>query len=40
MLQAIQAHSSTGSEANSVIGNFNRLSESKKQDLLNFLRSL
>ncbi len=40
LLQAIQAHSSTGSEANSVIGNFNRLSESKKQDLLNFLRSL
>ena len=40
LLQAIQAHSSTGSEANGVIGNFNRLSESKKQDLLNFLRSL
>jgi CxxC motif-containing protein (DUF1111 family) len=40
LLQAIQAHSSTGSEANSVIGNFNRLPESKKQDLLNFLRSL
>jgi len=40
LLQAIQAHSSTGSEANGVIGNFNRLSEGKKQDLLNFLRSL
>src|SRR2546422_7103554 len=40
LLQAIQAHSSTGSEANGVIGNFNRLPESKKQDLLNFLRSL
>ena len=40
LLQAIQAHSSAGSEANGVIGNFNRLPESKKQDLLNFLRSL
>src|SRR2546430_1306742 len=40
LLQAIQAHSSTGSEANGVIGNFNHLPQSKKQDLLNFLRSL
>jgi CxxC motif-containing protein (DUF1111 family) len=38
--QAIQAHSSQGSEANSVIGAFNGLSDSAKQDLLNFLRAL
>jgi CxxC motif-containing protein (DUF1111 family) len=37
---AIQAHSSSGSEANTVINNFNALSETNKQDLLNFLRSL
>src|SRR5437870_10370551 len=43
---AIQAHSSGGnsqfgpSEANSVINNFNRLSDSDQQDMLNFLRSL
>jgi CxxC motif-containing protein (DUF1111 family) len=43
---AIQAHSSGGnsqfgpSEANSVINNFNRLSDSDQQDVLNFLRSL
>jgi CxxC motif-containing protein (DUF1111 family) len=29
-----------GSEANAVIGNFNELSNSQKQDILNFLRSL
>ncbi len=40
LLQAIQQHSSNGSEANGVIGNFNNLTEGKKQDLLNFLRSL
>jgi CxxC motif-containing protein (DUF1111 family) len=46
LVQAIQAHKSAGnstfgpSEANAVIDNFNRLSENKKQDLLNFLRSL
>jgi CxxC motif-containing protein (DUF1111 family) len=40
LLAVIQAHSSTGSEANSVIANFNALSPSQKQDLLNFLRSL
>jgi CxxC motif-containing protein (DUF1111 family) len=44
--EAIQAHRSSGnskfpsSEANKVIDNFNNLSESSKQDLLNFLRSL
>jgi len=37
---AIQAHSSTGSEANAVISKFNGLSEFQKQDLFNFLRSL
>jgi CxxC motif-containing protein (DUF1111 family) len=40
LVQAIQAHSSSGSEANGVISNFNNLSETKKQDVLNFLRSL
>ena len=43
---AIKAHRSDGntkfgpSEANKVIDNYNRLSDSDKQDLLNFLRSL
>jgi hypothetical protein len=43
---AIQAHKSDGStrfgpsEANAVIGNYNRLSGGDQQDLLNFLRSL
>lgn len=37
---AIQAHSSSGSEADGVIQNFNQLSASQKQDILNFLRSL
>ncbi len=46
LIQAIQAHKSAGnstfgpSEANAVIDNFNKLNEGKKQDLLNFLRSL
>jgi CxxC motif-containing protein (DUF1111 family) len=40
LLQAIQAHSSSGSEANRVVINYNRLKASQKQDLLNFLRSL
>ncbi len=40
LLTAIQAHRSSGSEANTVINNFNALSEMNKQDLLNFLRSL
>jgi len=40
LLTAIRSHMSIGSEANGVIGNFMRLSESDKQDLLNFLRSL
>jgi CxxC motif-containing protein (DUF1111 family) len=40
LLQAIEAHSSAGSEANQVIANFNALPASAKQALLNFLRSL
>jgi len=40
VLTAIRAHSSSGSEANSVISNFNQLSSSQQQDILNFLRSL
>jgi len=38
--QAIRAHRSEGSEANRVINNFNGLSPSDQQDILNFLRSL
>jgi CxxC motif-containing protein (DUF1111 family) len=40
LLVAIQEHRSTGSEANTVINNFNALAETSRQDLLNFLRSL
>ena len=40
LIQAIQSHSSTGSEANQVIRKFNALKPSNEQDLLNFLRSL
>lgn len=40
LVTAIQEHSSTGSEANLVLGNFNALSVSDMQDILNFLRSL
>jgi CxxC motif-containing protein (DUF1111 family) len=40
LLQAIEAHKSDGSEANTVIGNFNALPASSQQDILNFLRSL
>ncbi len=40
LLQAIQAHASPGSEANTVIHQFNALTTTQKQDLLNFLRSL
>jgi CxxC motif-containing protein (DUF1111 family) len=38
--QAIQQHSSQGSEANNVIRNFNLLSLSDQQAVVNFLRSL
>jgi CxxC motif-containing protein (DUF1111 family) len=37
---AIRQHASRGSEANGVINHFINLSESQKQDLFNFLRSL
>jgi CxxC motif-containing protein (DUF1111 family) len=40
LLQAIQAHASRGSEANAVIRNFNGLTTTQQQDVLNFLRSL
>ncbi len=46
LVQTIQSHSSGGnrnypsSEANSVVSNYNHLSVSDQQDLLNFLRSL
>ncbi len=40
LLTAIRAHASTGSEANGVVTNFGALSETQKQDVLNFLRSL
>ena len=40
LIQAIQSHASTGSEANQVIRKFNSLKPSAEQDLLNFLRSL
>jgi CxxC motif-containing protein (DUF1111 family) len=40
LLQAIEAHASPGSEANTVIRLYNGLTPSQKQDLLNFLRSL
>jgi CxxC motif-containing protein (DUF1111 family) len=40
LLSAIATHRSSGSEANTVIANFNSLSASQKQDVLNFLRSL
>ena len=40
LLEAIQSHSSQGSEANTSVGVFNHLNDSDTQDLLNFLRSL
>ncbi|MBO0736523.1 MAG: hypothetical protein J2P48_08130 [Alphaproteobacteria bacterium] len=40
LMQAIQAHSSNGSEANQAVQNFNGLPGSSQQDILNFLRSL
>jgi len=40
LMQAIQAHSSNGSEANAVIKLFNSLGTSQQQDVLNFLRGL
>jgi CxxC motif-containing protein (DUF1111 family) len=40
LLNAIEQHASNGSEANTVINLYNRLSPEQQQDLLNFLRSL
>ncbi len=40
LITAIKAHASTGSEANGVVVNFLGLSETQKQHLLNFLRSM
>jgi hypothetical protein len=40
LLTAIRQHESTGSEASGVIDQFQALTQSQKQDLLNFLRSL
>jgi CxxC motif-containing protein (DUF1111 family) len=40
LAEAIQEHRSSGSEANRIIDNYNRLNEREKQDMLNFLRSL
>ena len=40
LLSAIQAHQGSGSEATQVEENFDSLSPSQQQDLLNFLRSL
>ena len=40
IVTAITTHASNGSEANTVINNFNLLSTSQRQDIVNFLRSL
>jgi CxxC motif-containing protein (DUF1111 family) len=40
LLQAINSHAGRGSEANSVIGNFNQLSRFDQESILVFLRSL
>jgi CxxC motif-containing protein (DUF1111 family) len=40
LLQAIEAHASNGSEANTVVSNFNALSSAQQQEILDFLRSL
>jgi CxxC motif-containing protein (DUF1111 family) len=40
LLAAIDAHDSSGSEASTVEQNFDNLSASQQQDVLNFLRSL
>ena len=40
LITAVRSHASNGSEANTVINNYNSLSPSQQQDLLNFLRSL
>jgi CxxC motif-containing protein (DUF1111 family) len=40
LLTAIKAHASRGSEANAVIRNFNALSPTQQQHVLDFLRTL
>ncbi len=40
LVEAIEAHSSPGSEANKVIEGFKRLTTQEQQDVVNFLRSL
>jgi CxxC motif-containing protein (DUF1111 family) len=40
LLNAIEQHASSGSEANGVIHNFSSLTQQQRQNLLNFLRSL
>ena len=40
LIQAIEQHSSPGSEANGVVNNYHHLTEQQKQDLLDFLRTL
>lgn len=40
LVNAIEAHASSGSEANQVIAGFNKLTPQQQQDLINFLRSL
>jgi hypothetical protein len=40
LVTAIQQHASPGSEANQVIQNFNMLSQTQQQNLINFLRDL
>jgi CxxC motif-containing protein (DUF1111 family) len=40
LVEAIEAHASTGSEANAVVSNFNQLPIAEQQDVVNFLRSL
>ena len=40
LVDAVEQHKSTGSEANQVINNFNQLSQTQAQAILDFLRSL
>jgi hypothetical protein len=40
LVEAIEAHASKGSEANTVVQRFNNLGASQQQNLVNFLRSL
>jgi CxxC motif-containing protein (DUF1111 family) len=40
LLEAIAAHQSKGSEANSVVDRFHKLKVEEQQNILNFLRSL